>query len=53
MTEEVKYCFEDEDVDTVSDNMSDMQLRRLPVLNADKRLVGIVSARRHRAGGRP
>ena len=43
MTEEVKYCFEDEDVDTVSDNMSDMQLRRLPVLNADKRLVGIVS----------
>ncbi|HLI10845.1 MAG TPA: CBS domain-containing protein [Alphaproteobacteria bacterium] len=43
MTGEIKYCFEDEDVDRVADNMADLQLRRLPVVNRDKRLVGIVS----------
>lgn len=43
MSEEVKYCFEDEDLETVTQNMGDIQLRRLPVLNRDKRLVGIVS----------
>lgn len=43
MTEEVKYCFEDEDTEHVADNMAEQQLRRLPVLNRDKRLVGIVS----------
>ena len=43
MSEEVKYCFEDEDLGAVSANMGDIQLRRLPVLNRDKRLVGIVS----------
>ena len=43
MTDEVKYCFEDDDSDAVERNMSDIQVRRLPVLNRDKRLVGIVS----------
>lgn len=43
MTREVRYCFEDEDVEDVLDNMADIQLRRLPVLDRDKRLVGIVS----------
>ena len=43
MTNEVKYCFEDEDVDDVCENMSDIQLRRLPVMDRNKRLVGIVS----------
>ncbi len=43
MTEEVRYCFEDDDLDSVSDNMADIKLRRLPVLNSQKRLVGIVS----------
>jgi CBS domain-containing protein len=43
MTEEVKYCFEDDDTDAVERNMADIQVRRLPVLNCDKRLVGIVS----------
>jgi CBS domain-containing protein len=39
MTEEkVKYCFEDEDVEYVARNMADLQLRRLPVLNREKRL---------------
>lgn len=43
MSAEVLYCFEDEDVDHVARNMGDNQVRRLPVLNRDKRLVGIVS----------
>jgi CBS domain-containing protein len=39
----VKYCFEDDDVDTIAQNMAELQVRRLPVVNRDKRLVGIVS----------
>ncbi len=43
MSEDVKYCFEDDDVDDVAQNMADIKVRRLPVLNKSKRLVGIVS----------
>ena len=43
MTQDVKYCFEDEDTDDVVRNMADQQVRRLPVVNRDKRLVGILS----------
>jgi len=43
MSPDVKYCFDDEDLSEVSQNMADIQVRRLPVLNHDKRLVGIVS----------
>jgi CBS domain-containing protein len=43
MTHEVMYCHEDEDVSDVCANMADIQVRRLPVVDADKRLVGIVS----------
>jgi CBS domain-containing protein len=43
MTSNVCYCFEDEDVQHVAENMADIQVRRLPVMNREKRLVGIVS----------
>ena len=43
MTGEVNYCFDDEDPDSVALKMGDMKVRRLPVLNRDKRLVGMVS----------
>lgn len=43
MTKQVLYCYEDEDVEQVAKNMGDNQVRRLPVLNREKRLVGIVS----------
>lgn len=43
MTSEVKYCFDDEDLDDVAHNMGDQQLRRLPVVNRDKRLVGVLA----------
>ena len=42
-TDQVLYCYEDEDLDHVAKNMSDEQVRRLPVVSRDKRLVGIVS----------
>ena len=43
MTPEVKYCFDFEDLELVARNMGDQQVRRLPVLDRDKRLVGILS----------
>ena len=43
MTDEVLYCFEDDDTAAVERNMADIQVRRLPVLTRDKRLVGIIS----------
>lgn len=43
MTADVKYVFEDEDIDSLSRNFADLKVRRLPVMSRDKRLVGIVS----------
>jgi CBS domain-containing protein len=43
MSSEIKYCFNDDDVDEVIENMGDIKVRRLVVLNRDKRMVGIVS----------
>jgi CBS domain-containing protein len=43
MTDRILYCFEDDDVTDVAANMAENQVRRLPVLNRDKRLVGIVA----------
>ncbi|HZX77718.1 CBS domain-containing protein [Lysobacter sp.] len=43
MTQDIRYCYEDEDVDSVARNMADLEVRRLPVVNRDKRLVGFVS----------
>ena len=43
MTDEVMYCFDDDEIQHVCQNMAEIQVRRLPVVNRDKRLVGIVS----------
>jgi CBS domain-containing protein len=43
MTDEVCYCFEDEDISDVALQMADLQVRRLPVLSREKRLVGIIA----------
>ncbi|MBS0280579.1 MAG: CBS domain-containing protein [Proteobacteria bacterium] len=43
MTPEIKYCFDDQELDEIAANMADIQVRRLPVLDRDKRLVGILS----------
>jgi CBS domain-containing protein len=43
MTPEVVYCFEDQDVADAAKVMQEKQIRRLPILSRQKRLVGIVS----------
>ena len=43
MSEKVLYCFEDQLVEDIARNMGELTVRRLPVVNRDKRLVGIVS----------
>ena len=43
MSRELLYCFDDQEIEDVARNMGQVKVRRLPVLNRDKRLVGIVS----------
>jgi CBS domain-containing protein len=43
MSQEVRYVFEDEELEHVADNMAEQQVRRLPVMNREKRLVGMLS----------
>jgi CBS domain-containing protein len=43
MTQGTAYVFEDDDLASVAENMRGRHVRRMPVLNRDKRLVGIVS----------
>jgi CBS domain-containing protein len=43
MSQDIKYCYDDEDLEHVAENMGDLQIRRLPVVNREKRLVGIVA----------
>jgi CBS domain-containing protein len=57
MSPGILYCFDDESVEDVLEKMGDQQIRRLPVVNRDKRLVGVVSlgdlsltGKRRRAG---
>jgi CBS domain-containing protein len=43
MSPDVHYCFEHDSVEQVAAKMSQWQVRRLPVLSRDQRVVGIVS----------
>jgi CBS domain-containing protein len=43
MTEQTRWCTEEQSIDEVMRQMSDVQIRRLPVLNGARELVGIVS----------
>lgn len=43
MTSPINFCFEDQDVREVASILKDKQIRRLPVLSRDKKLIGIVS----------
>ena len=53
MSDHVFYCADDTDIDDAADNMADLQIRRLPIVDGNKRLVGVVSigdiAFRHKA----
>lgn len=43
MSDKVLYCYEDQTGEEVAENMAKNQIHRLPVLDRDKRLVGIIS----------
>lgn len=43
MTEQTRWCTEDQTTEEVMKQMGDVQIRRLPVLNAQREIVGIVS----------
>lgn len=43
MSTEVIWAYEDDSIEKASQIMSDKQVRRLPIVNSDKRLVGVVA----------
>lgn len=43
MSKGITYCFDDQDVTDAAHLMEQQQIYRLPVLNRDKRMVGILS----------
>lgn len=43
MTTDTAFCFADEDMSVAADLMEERQIRRLPVLDRDKHIIGIVS----------
>ena len=43
MSTDVAYCLEDQQVDEAVSLMEARQIRRLPIINTEKRLVGIIS----------
>lgn len=43
MTPEVRFCYEDEALGQVARNMAEIKVRRLPVMDRDKRLVGVIT----------
>jgi CBS domain-containing protein len=53
MTSKVHWCYEDDEVEGVLEKMGDLQVRRIPVVDREKHLVGIVALgdlSRHDAG---
>ncbi len=43
MSRDAMWCYEDQSVEEVAEEMRDMQIRRVPVLDRDKHLVGMLS----------
>lgn len=43
MTAEILYCYDDQEVEEAAIVMQEQQIRRLPIVNRDKELVGIVA----------
>ncbi|ESQ87435.1 inosine-5'-monophosphate dehydrogenase [Asticcacaulis sp. AC460] len=43
LSEQIVYCFDDDEIAEAADIMKLEQIRRLAVLNQDKRLVGVVT----------
>lgn len=51
MTESIKYCYDDQDVGEVARNMAELGVRRLPVIDRNKRLVGFIALSNIAQGG--
>ena len=51
MTDSIKYCYDDQSVDEVARNMAELGVRRLPVVDRDKRLVGVIALSNIAQGG--
>jgi CBS domain-containing protein len=43
MTDDVEYVYENDDIGTVARKMKDEQIRRILVVNQDRKLVGIIA----------
>lgn len=43
MTQKIQYCFENDDVEDAAERMKKEQIRRLVVLNDEKRMTGVVT----------
>jgi CBS domain-containing protein len=43
MSPKILYCYDDQSVEEVLESMAEQQVRRFPVVNRDKRLVGVIS----------
>lgn len=43
MSDAVYYCYDDQECAEVAANMGEIQVRRMPVVNREKQLVGMVS----------
>jgi CBS domain-containing protein len=43
MTPSVFWCFDDQGIEEAAQLMEQKQIRRLPIVNRDKQLVGIIS----------
>lgn len=45
MSTGIEYCFDDEDVGILAEKMKIGQIHRIPIVNREKKLVGIVSTK--------
>jgi CBS domain-containing protein len=43
MSQQVFYCYEDDDIEHAAEHMKEREVRRLVILNREKRLVGVLS----------
>ena len=43
MSEDVRWCWADDDAEQVSELMGEAQIRRIPVIDGNKKLIGMVS----------
>ena len=51
MTESIRYCYDDQSIDEVARNMAELGVRRMPVVDRDKRLVGVIALSNIAQGG--